>query len=461
MAKEIFMPKLSSTMEVGTLLQWFKEEGDTVEIGEPLFEIMTDKINIEVEAYDDGVLLKKYFDQDAQVPVNHVVGYIGEANEQVPAEPPGVAGETADSAQEEVAAAAATVESAPEAVVVNSGEKPRATPAARREAKVKQMELAMIPGSGPNGRIHLKDVKMHVAPGVATAKITPLASKIAKQEQVDVSTLTGSGLNGKVLKQDVTAAVQGKDKKAAAPSASPGKQGKAAPSASSEKRRKIAGMRKVISDRMSQSAFTAPHVTLTSDIDMTKVKELRAQLLPIIEKQTGFRLSYTEVIIKAVGTVLSRFPALNASFVNDEIIYNDDVHIGLAVAVPDGLMVPVIKDVTQKGLADLTTEAKDIGKRAREQKLLPDQLKGSTFTISNLGMYAIDTFTPIINQPEIAILGVGRMIDKPVVVKGSIEVRPMMAVSLSFDHRVVDGAPAAEFLTELKRVLENPFELLV
>jgi pyruvate dehydrogenase E2 component (dihydrolipoamide acetyltransferase) len=158
---------------------------------------------------------------------------------------------------------------------------------------------------------------------------------------------------------------------------------------------------------------------------------------------------------------LSRFPAINASFVKDEIIYNDDVHIGLAVSVTDGLMVPVIKDVTQKGLADLTKEAKDIGKRAREQKLLPDQLKGSTFTISNLGMYAIDAFTPIINQPETAILGVGRMLEKPVVVNGSIEVRPMMTVSLSFDHRVIDGAPAAEFLTEVKRVLEYPFELLV
>jgi pyruvate dehydrogenase E2 component (dihydrolipoamide acetyltransferase) len=158
MANEIFMPKLSSTMEIGTLLQWFKEEGDTVEIGEPLFEIMTDKINIEVEAYDDGILLKKYFDLDAQVPVNHVVGYIGEENEQVPAEPPGVAGETADSVQEEVVAAAETVESTSEVVVVNSGEKPRATPAARREAKVKRVELATVPGSGPNGRVALESM---------------------------------------------------------------------------------------------------------------------------------------------------------------------------------------------------------------------------------------------------------------------------------------------------------------
>ncbi|MGN2275189.1 dihydrolipoamide acetyltransferase family protein [Priestia megaterium] len=448
MAKEIFMPKLSSTMETGTLLEWFKEEGDTVEIGEPLFEILTDKINIEVEAYDDGILLKKYFDTDDQVPVNHVIGYIGQANEQVPAESPGESGESNESS-EQIVQEETVAEKAERPLVaasVISGEKPRATPAARRIAKTNQVELTAIAGSGPNGRVHVKDVNEYVNEDQTHSKITPLANKIAKQENVDITTISGSGLNGKIVKQDISAAIQEKSTKAPA---------------SPQKRGKISGMRKVISDRMSQSAFTAPHVTLTSEIDMTKVKELRVQLLPIVEKQTGMRLSYTEVIIKAVGLVLSRFPAVNASFINDEIIYNDAVHIGLAVAVPDGLMVPVLKDVNQKGLADLTMEAKDIGKRAREQKLLPDQLKGSTFTISNLGMYAIDAFTPIINQPETAILGVGRMLEKPVVINSEIEIRPMMTLSMSFDHRVIDGAPAAEFLTELKRVLENPFELLV
>ncbi|RAS86388.1 dihydrolipoamide acetyltransferase family protein [Priestia endophytica] len=445
MAKEIFMPKLSSTMETGTLLEWFKEEGDRVEIGEPLFEILTDKINIEVEAYDDGILLKKYFDADDQIPVNHVIGYIGQANEQVPAESPGESGESSEQpAQQEIETE--KVEKQLVATSVISGEKPRATPAARRVAQTEQVDLTNIAGSGPNGRIHIKDVNQYVKEGQVHSKITPLANKIAQAENIDVTTISGSGLNGKIVKQDISTAIQGKSTKEPV---------------SSEKRRKIGGMRKVISDRMSQSAFTAPHVTLTSEVDMTKVKELRTQLLPIVEKQTGLRLSYTEVIIKAVGLVLSRFPAVNASFINDEIIYNDAVHIGLAVAVPDGLMVPVLKDVNQKGLADLTTEAKDIGKRAREQKLSPDQLKGSTFTISNLGMYAIDVFTPIINQPETAILGVGRMLEKPVVIKSDIEVRPMMTLSMSFDHRVIDGAPAAEFLTELKRVLENPFELLV
>ncbi|MBG9813668.1 branched-chain alpha-keto acid dehydrogenase subunit E2 [Bacillus endophyticus] len=448
MAKEIFMPKLSSTMETGTLLEWFKEEGDRVEIGEPLFEILTDKINIEVEAYDEGVLLKKYFDTDDQVPVNHVIGYIGQADEQVPAESPGESGESNESSEQPVQEETETVKDEKRLVATSviSGTKPRATPAAKRIAKTKQVDLTNVAGSGPNGRVHVKDVNQYVEEGQVHSKITPLANKIAQQENIDVTTISGSGLNGKIVKQDISTAIQEKNIKEPA---------------SSKKRRKIGGMRKIISDRMSQSAFTAPHVTLTSEVDMTKVKELRTQLLPIIEKQTSLRLSYTEVIIKAVGLVLSRFPAVNASFIDDEIIYNDTVHIGLAVAVPDGLMVPVLKDVNQKGLADLTTEAKDIGKRAREQKLLPDQLKGSTFTISNLGMYAIDVFTPIINQPETAILGVGRMIEKPVVVNDNIKIRPMMTLSMSFDHRVIDGAPAAEFLTELKRVLENPFELLV
>ncbi|WP_461673321.1 dihydrolipoamide acetyltransferase family protein [Priestia megaterium] len=445
MAKEIFMPKLSSTMETGTLLEWFKEEGETVEIGEPLFEILTDKINIEVEAYDDGILLKKYFNTDDQVPVNHVIGYIGQVNEQVPAEPPGESGASSEQSVPDETVAE-KVERPLVAASVVSGETPRATPAARKMAKTKQVELTAITGSGPNGRVHVKDVNHYVSEDKVHSKITPLANKIAQQENVDITAVSGSGLNGKIVKQDISAAIQ--NNTTAAP-------------ASSEKRRKISGMRKVISDRMSQSAFTAPHVTLTSEIDMTQIKELRVQLLPIVEKQTGMRLSYTEVIVKAVGLVLSRFPAVNASFIKDEIVYNEGVHIGLAVAVTDGLMVPVLKNVNQKGLADLTMEAKDIGKRAREQKLLPDQLKGSTFTISNLGMYAIDAFTPIINQPETAILGVGRMLEKPVVIKGEIEVRPMMTLSLSFDHRVIDGAPAAEFLTELKRVLENPFELLV
>ncbi|MDP4083776.1 MAG: dihydrolipoamide acetyltransferase family protein [Bacillota bacterium] len=449
MAKEIFMPKLSSTMEIGTLLQWFKEEGDQVENGEPLFEIMTDKINIEVEAYDDGVLLKKYFGADEEIPCNFVIGFIGKEGESVPAVSPGIAGSDSNSNEQaplEVETKLESKESSESNTVTQSG-KVRATPAARRVARDEHVKLQLVQGSGPKGRIQERDVHEFLLNTSTDLRISPLAKKIADTEQLDVATLTGTGLNGKIVKQDVTDALKSKQKPVEV--------------AALKTRKKLSGMRKVIAERMQQSVTTAPHVTLTSDVDMTKVKDLRAQLKPIIEKQTGLNLSFTEVIIKAVGNVLSRHPKVNASLIGDEIVFNEEVNVGLAVAVEDGLMVPVLKNVDIKGLSHLTVEAKDLAKRAREQKLLPDQMKGSTFTVSNLGMYAIDAFTPIINLPETAILGIGRIQDKPVVINGSIEVRPMMVVSLSFDHRAVDGAPAAEFLTELKRVLENPFELLV
>ncbi|XJZ26674.1 dihydrolipoamide acetyltransferase family protein [Bacillota bacterium Lsc_1132] len=444
MAKEIFMPKLSSTMAVGTLLQWFKEEGDTVEIGEPLFEIMTDKINIEVEAYDQGVLLKKYFQMDDQVPVNQIIGYIGETGENVPDSSPGISG-SEEEVQEQAEEPVVEEQELPvKAVAVQNGEKPRATPAARKIARMNDLELVFIQGSGPNGRVHKKDVLAKIESVNAASKATPLARKIAATEQVDLSTVKGSGVNGKIVKGDVIPAL----KTESAPIVQP-------------QRKKMSGMRKVISQRMAQSAYTAPHVTLTTEVDMTKVKELRTSLLPVIEKQTGLRLSFTDILIKATGAALALHPEVNVSIEGDEIVQHSHVHIGLAVAVPDGLMVPVIKDVLSKGLAEITKDAKEIGKRARENKLLPDQLKGSTFTISNLGMYAIDAFTPIINQPESAILGVGRIQNKPVAVNGALEIRPMMTLSLSFDHRAMDGAPAAAFLTEMKKILENPFELLV
>lgn len=449
MAKEIFMPKLSSTMAVGTLLQWLKEEGETVEIGEPLFEIMTDKINIEVEAYDEGVLLKKYFDVDAEVPVNQIIGYIGEVGEKVPDSSPGIAGEEPP-AEEQIEEVISERQEEPVLVSnIQKGEKPRATPAARQMARSNKLELVFIKGSGPNGRVHKKDVLSHLEATASASKATPLARKIALAEQVDLSSITGSGANGKIVKADVVTANSSMPTPPAADSV---------PAA---QRRKMTGMRKVIADRMAQSAYTAPHVTLTTEVDMSKVKELRLTLLPVIEKQTGFRLSFTDILVKAVGATLARHPQVNVSIDGDEIIQHSKVHIGLAVAVQDGLMVPVIKDVLSKGLAELTSDAKEIGKRARENKLLPDQMKGSTFTISNLGMYAVDAFTPIINQPESAILGVGRIQDKPVAVNGALEIRPMMTLSLSFDHRAMDGAPAAAFLTELKQILESPYELLV
>lgn len=452
MAKEVFMPKLSSTMAVGTLLQWFKEEGDPVEVGEPIFEIMTDKINIEVEAYEEGILLKKYFQEDDEIPVNTIIAYIGNEGEEVPLESPGISGEDTDDTTAETesesskgieVAATEAVESSSDTVLADG--KVRATPAARRVARENDFSLNTVTGSGPKGRIHEQDVIQAIADN--TVLVTPLAEKIAKENGVDLTLVTGTGVRGKIEKADVLAFIEAQKE--------PVKE------TVTGERVKLKGLRKAIADKMLESVRSIPHVTLTSDVDMTKAIELRKALLPVVESQTGYRLSYTEIIMKTVAHVLGNHPKVNAALIDNEIVYNNDVNIGLAVAVENGLIVPSVKQANKKGLAELTEASKTLGKKARDNKLTPDEMQGSTFTISNLGMYAIDGFTPIINPPETAILGVGRIVEKPVVVNGQIEVRPMMVLSLSFDHRVIDGAPAAEFLTELKESLEDPYSLLV
>ncbi|MDR7316666.1 dihydrolipoamide acetyltransferase family protein [Brevibacillus nitrificans] len=408
MATAVFMPKLSMTMETGTVIQWFKQEGDQVREGDVLLEVLTDKINIEVESYTTGTLLKIYYGPDEVVPVNQVIGYVGAAGEVVADAPPSL--EAADTQQvgekqEEHEEAEASTEE-----TYSDGAKLRATPVARRIARENDVDLCQLKGSGPNGRIQKVDVEHPIA-----------ARKGQSQPAVSQASETV---------------------------------------ASTSKSSKLEGMRKVIAQRMTQSAFTAPHVTLTTEADMTRVKEVRATLLPSIEKATGHRLSYTEIIIKAVAAALARHPKVNASLQDETIVYHNSIHVGLAVAVPDGLLVPVVKHADRKGLAELTTDTKRLAGLAREGRLLPDDMRGGTFTISNLGMYAIDAFTPIINQPESAILGVGRIHEKPVGVDGQIVLRPMMSLSLSFDHRVMDGAPAAAFLQDIKEFLEAPYHLL-
>ncbi|CDO03527.1 Dihydrolipoyllysine-residue acetyltransferase component of pyruvate dehydrogenase complex [Oceanobacillus picturae] len=444
MAKEIFMPKLSSTMEVGTLLQWFKKEGEEVEVGEPLFEIMTDKINIEVESYEEGILLKKYNEVDDEVPVNAIVGYIGEANESVPDSPP-IPGsddnETAEQAEQETV----YVSEQNEKVEREAGGKVRATPAARRVSREQGVSLENVNGSGPKGRIHAADVEAS-SEKVTPRRHTPLAGKVAENEGVSLGSVQGTGANGKITKSDVLSASSGQIETS---------------NQEPLERVKLKGLRKAVADKMLESARSIPHVTLTAEVDMSATVEVRKSLLPIIEKQTGYRLSYTEIIMKATAHVLGNHKKLNAALIDNEIVFNKSVNLGLAVAVESGLIVPSVPNVQDKGLAELTVASKELGAKARENKLKPAEMTGSTFTISNLGMYAIEGFTPIINPPETAILGVGRMADKPVVVDKSIEIRPIMVLSLSFDHRVIDGAPAAAFLTELKERLENPFGLLV
>ncbi|MDN9008886.1 2-oxo acid dehydrogenase subunit E2 [Brevibacillus laterosporus] len=452
MATGIFMPKLSMTMETGTILQWFKKEGDLVEEGDLLLEVMTDKINIEVEAYATGTLLKIYDDVNAIVPVQKIIGYIGEQGEQVPDTPPEIERE-----ETPADASKASEENEAKKEASTSGEetnKVRATPAARRLSREYGVALYEMKGRGTNGRIHAEDVEAYVK-SVQERMVTPLAKKIASNTGVQLNSIQGSGANGKITKQDVLQAPP--NCLQAAMNSSVANNTKAVELS----RVKLGGMRKVISERMTRSVTTAPHVTLVTEADMSNAIKLRKSLLSVIESQTGYRLSYTEIVIKAAAIALRQHPQMNASVEGDYIIYKQEVNTGLAVSVPNGLMVPVVKHADQKGLATLTAECKELGRLARAGKLLPDQTQGGSFTISNLGMYDIDAFTPIINQPEIAILGVGRITEKAVGIHGELKLRPQMTLSLSFDHRIVDGAPAAEFLQSIKRSLEEPYQLLV
>jgi len=405
MANEVLMPKLSSTMDVGTITTWLKNEGDSVEVGEAIFEVMTDKIAIEVEAYDEGILLKKYIGDGDSAPVNSVIAYIGEAGEDVPAEMPGAEAEpeTAEEAKaEEAAETGAPVE---ETTVATTNV--RATPAARRIAREKGIDLQTIQGSGPKGRIQALDVKEYQAPAAAA----PMP-KAAEGELIPWS-----------------------------------------------------GMRKAIADKMSESKQTIPHVTMNAEVDLTNVIELRKQLVPMVEERTDERLSFLEIIAKAAMVALKAYPEFNANAYEDGIQRFDHVNLGVAVAVEAGLVVPVVEKADQKGLSALTAAVKAVTKKARNGQLLPAEMSGGTFTISSLGRSKVQTFNPIINLPEVAILGVGGSYEK-LVVENTPEGPQAATITalnlcLSFDHRVADGAPAAAFLSMIVELLENPMSLLL
>lgn len=415
MAHEVLMPKLSSTMDQGTITTWLKEEGDTVAVGDAIFEVMTDKIAIEVEAYDEGILLKKYIEAGESAPVNSVIAYIGKANESVP--------EKIAAADNDINGLTNEKESTekPETALV-SGEDPaeethkiRATPAARRIAREQNISLDNIAGTGPRGRIQAKDV-------VNTANLS-----------LEQNEKSGDSRKSDGFKEE---------------NFMPWK-----------------GMRKVIADNMVASKQTAPHVTMNASVDCRNLVKLRKEMLPLVEEKVQERLSYLEIIAKAVTIALKTYPIFNAHVTEEGIYQYTNVDLGIAVALEEGLIVPVVQNAQQKGLAELTQEIKMLTRKARNQELSSEYLQSGTFTISSLGKSRVQAFSPIIRLPEAAILGVGGMYstEKVKVVDEKLQIKeiPMMDLSLSFDHRAADGAPAAEFLSLIVELLEEPIRLLL
>ncbi len=419
MATEVIMPKVDMVMETGTLMEWLKKEGDVVCKGDPLYVINSDKAAIELESPADGILAGITAQPGDVVPVSEVIAYILAPGEALPVKqsPQPESSQTIPP----VAAMAMAVETGPEIHEQGELEKVRATPLARNLARELNVDLAQIPGRGPRGRVHKADVLAYQKPAPTLAdRPLPRPSK---------------GIH---------------DARAAVP----------LPEARRKQVIPLAGPRKIIAERMSASAFSAPHIHLSLRADMTEAVRLRERLLEPLLAQTGQRISYTAILARAVAAVLPHHPYLNASFAEDSIILWDDIHLGIATSVEDNLMVPVIREAQNQSLRQIAACLADLTERARTRRLTPPEMAGSTFTISNLGMYGIEIFTAIINPPEAAILAVGKMVDTPVKTAAGFEFRPMIQLTVSADHRIADGATVARFLDELKATLENPYLLI-
>lgn len=448
MATEITMPQLGLTMTEGIVSQWLKNEGDAVEKGDEIVEVETDKISNIVEAHEDGVLLKIVAQEGDVLPVKGVMGYIGQPGEQVgdgvPVDAPTAEAVEGSMAQEEVLVSAPTQNTVVDGWVL-------ATPYARKLAKEAGIELALVSVTGYNNRVVGKDVETYKAS--SKVRISPTAAKVAAELGVDPADVHAEG---RIMKADVLQAAGVQPASAvvnvpAAAIAAPAKKAEAAP----PNGEKLKGMRKVIAQRLGEGWRNTPHVHHTVEINMTEATALREKFIAM-----GKKFSFTDLIIKAMCKVLEEYRNANDSLDGDYIIHNPEINMGVAVALDSGLIVPVIRNANHLGLMDIHAKVGELAKKAREGKLSPDELTGGTCTISNLGMYGCDHFTPIVNPPEATILGVCRTVEKPIVVDHEIVIAPMMNAVLGYDHRVIDGATAGLVTSRLREYLENPLLLL-
>jgi 2-oxoglutarate dehydrogenase E2 component (dihydrolipoamide succinyltransferase) len=430
----IKVPPLGESIVEATISRWLKNEGDSVASGETLVELETDKITVEVPALKGGVLKRRLKNEGDVVKVDELLGELDES--AVPAAAPASA-----PAEKATAAAAASgggsggVATAP----ARTEQRPPAQPAAR--------------GDG------------------AEVKSSPAARRVAAEEGVDLSAVSGSGRGGVVSKPDVVGAAASRGAAPADPG-SPAPQGAApprataprpAPSASGERetREKMSTRRKRIAEHLLESQHATAHLTTFNEVDMTAVMQLRERLKERVEKEHGVKLTFMPFFIKAACMALEAYPVVNAQVDGDSIIYKHYVNMGIAVASEQGLIVPNIKDADSKGMLDVSRELATVAKRARDGKLTMDDLTGGTFTITNGGVFGSLVSTPIINYPQVGILGLHKIQDRPVAIDGKVEIRPMMYIALSYDHRIVDGQQAVLFLVRIKELLEEPASMLV
>jgi pyruvate dehydrogenase E2 component (dihydrolipoamide acetyltransferase) len=421
MAEIVYMPKLSDTMTEGVVAEWTKKVGDKVSSGEVLAEIETDKATMEFESFFDGVLLHIGVEKGKSAPVNSILAIIGQAGEDISALLAG-------------APAPVVAKEESPALVASPAPTPVAAPVAPVAAAPVTAAPAVVPTSNTSGRV----------------LASPLAKKMAQEKGIDIAAVPGSGEAGRIVKRDVDHYVP-----YTAPATVP--MFSAPAGTESLEDEPVSQMRKVIARRLAESMFTAPHFYLTLDIDMDNAIAARKSL----NSTEGVKVSFNDMVVKAVAMSLRQHPAVNSAWLGDVIRRNHHVHIGVAVAVEDGLLVPVVRFADTKGFQQIGNEVREFAKKAKDKKLQPSDWEGNTFTISNLGMFGIESFTAIINPPDSCILAVGGIKEVPVVKKGQVVPGNVMKVTLSCDHRVVDGASGAAFLQTFKGYLENPVAMLL
>lgn len=435
MGKLEVMPKLGLTMTEGELVKWHKKEGDTIKAGETLFDVTTDKLTNNVEAKADGIVRKILVDEGTVVECLKPVAIIGDKDEDIS----NLLKESLqDSKGNEVEK---EVKESKEEIKDNrkikKGERTKISPIAKRLAKENDVDIQLLDGTGPEGRIVLKDVESYIENNKNNIKTSPVAEKMAKDLGVNLEDIKK---DGRIMKDDILEFIQ-----------------KSTPSVGEDlmdRRVKMNAMRKIIASRMSESSKISPTVTYDIEVDMTNLKRLKEQI------KDEWKVTYTDLLVKIVSKVLIQYPLVNCSIEGDEMIFRNYANIGVAVALEEGLVVPVVKYANKKGLKDISIEVKELAQKAKNNGLTEENSTGGTFTITNLGMFGIKSFSPIINQPEVAILGVNMITNTPVVENGEIVIKSLMSVSLTADHRAVDGAVAAQFLKAVKKYMEKP-ELLI
>ncbi len=432
--QEILMPKLSDMMEEGKILTWSKNVGDAVAKGEAVAEVETEKVNIEITSFVAGTLRKILIQAGESAPVGSPIALVGTPTEPIPGESAPTTGGQQAATPSPVAASAngsrangGVATAAPSyATSTATNEKPgrlKASPLAKRLAEEHHLDLATIRGTGPEGRIIKDDVDAAIAASIATAPTVQQTPVVAAQSAI-VSAASIVGDDTEVVP--------------------------------------LTNMRRTIAHRLQQSMQTTPHFYVTMAMDATGLVELRTQLNTALEAGgDALRISFNDLIVMAVARTLARNPDINVSWDNDRLLRHKSVHLGIAVALPTGLIVPVLRDANRRNAADIAREVRRLAESARTGKLRPDEFSGGTFTISNLGMMDVESFTAIINPPEAAILAVGAIVPTPVVYEGQVVVRQQLKMTLSSDHRAIDGAQAAYFMRDLKHLIEAPTAMLL